>query len=617
MLVVAALAALAALPASAPAAINITDYSVVSANAQAGAASDVDITMQFCTQNTSDPNKWCLGGSDGSNGEFQNGLQRLAIGFPPGLVANTQGIPQCPINAFRGSVVSNLSGNPFDLLCPANSKIGEVEAYTTAGNAGALTPRPDPSSMNMTKRAQSAVYNLPPQGSEVARIGIFIEPDGIDPVHPILMEVPISLNGANGYGVTATTSDFTKDTNTTAPGNDPGRTANSHPVGIGVMIFKIAKLHIKLYGHASNGSPFMQNPTSCDPSYATLTANSFFGSNAGAQLGESSQRTAVYQATGCSNVAFSPSLTVKAGGTGQTAPNSSPPVNMSVAVPDDQASIDQAKVVLPESIRPKVSALAAHTCAKSTYDAGGCPAGARIGNLSINSPLSNQGISGPIYLVRDSKDDVNQLRLRLIAKLSGAVSMDVSGTATFTGNRSVATFNELPDVPISDFGISLYGGGDGIFTAMTDLCDSSLSADSTLSGANGKSVSSQIPITIEGCAAGASASIVSSTVDVDSGYAPILVHCSAQGRRCAGSLAVPGGTPGKVDIAAGATRTVAVKLSAATVKTLTKNRTLGLKATVSGNAPTSRNVTLKAEPKAKKKKRKKRKKGAKRSSRHR
>lgn len=600
MLVVAALMAFAVMPASAAAAVTIVDYSVTSANPQAGANSDVDISMQFCTANAADPTKFCLGAAP--NGEFQNGLQRLSIGFPPGLVANNQSVPRCSVDTFRQMRVNNTYG---DVLCPAGTQTGTAEIETAGGINLTLETWPNPLKTGPTDRAIGKIYNLTTEGSQLGRIGIFIEPDGGATAQtgyrPIRIEVPIAMSGANGYGVTAVTTDFQR--NSVSTGADPNKTSNAHMLNGGLSGplptpgIKIAKMNLKLFGRTSENLPFMQNPTSCEPTYAILDTNSLIGSN-GATLGEASSLKSVYEAHGCANVPFSPTLAVSAGRAGQTAPNSSPPVKMAVDVPAEQAALGEAKVVLPESIRPNVSALAAHSCAQGTFDAGGCPDSTRIGLLTMHTPLSDQTISGPIYLIKDP----GQLRMKLTAKLSGPVSMDIAGTASFSGNRSVATFTDLPDVPVSDFAISLYGGGDGVFTAVNDLCDSALSADSTLTGANGKVASSKIPISIEGCGTGSSASIVSSTVDVDSGYAPIVVACSAQGRTCSGTLGLSVGGQAAVRIRAGATRTVGVHLPPAIAKKLARKRRLGARATVSVSPGAAKAVTLKAEPRAKKKK---------------
>ena len=553
--------ALAILPASAPAAINIVDYNVSSANTQAGANSDVDVHMQFCSELppgsgvfcTSNSSNTTAGGIPPYGGEMQNGIRSLAISFPPGLIAATNSVPRCPLTTGNPT---NLSGVGFDemsiakngtshidYLCPRASEVGTVsiETVTTGPSTTTSWPALQPSTDTTQYGAIARIYNLAPVGSEAGRLGIFIEPDGwknngsVIGFKPIRLTVPIVLNTSNGLGATATTSNLLRHSLpngfdlrpwSTGPTGEvtQGPSANAAINNLGSQTnMKIVSMTMKFYGHTPLGTPFMENPTSCDAGYAHLEATSYYDFENGVSAG----RDVPYQATGCSSVPFAPSVTASAGGAGQTAPNSSPPVNLAVDVPDEQASLRDARVVLPAAIRPNVASLASHACAPSSYSSESCPAGARIGSLTLHSPLADGPISGPIYLVKD--EAAGALRVKLKTKLGGAVPMDIDGSASFTGNRSVASFTDLPDVPVSDFSISLYGGGDGIFTAVSDLCETSLSADSTLTGANGKTVNGQIPIKIEGCGGGSSASIVSSVADVDSGYAPVVVGCAATG----------------------------------------------------------------------------------------
>src|SRR4029078_10691944 len=124
--------------------------------------------------------------------------------------------------------------------------------------------------------------------------------------------------------------------------------------------------------------------------------------------------------------------------------------------------------------------------------------------------------------------------------LTGITTVSVEGVGTFDGNKSVATFDDLPDVPLTQMAISLAGGNNGVFTAVKDLCSSTPVASATLTGKNGKISSLKVPISIEGCRP-AAMTIGGASVPRKEGWAPITVSCKTEGTSCRGTLSLAGG----------------------------------------------------------------------------
>jgi len=549
---------------SSAAPIEIVKFNAQTSSAEAGANPNLTLEMSFCKLTAG---YYC------SPTQFGSQLNRLKFNLPAGLIANLQGRSACPEQIFRQMTSAS--------SCPGLSQVGTSAVRIIATG-------------NFPYSDVGQVFNLSSSGTDPGMLGIFFNPGG--GLRPVRIVATGSVQ--NGDQMLFTAPGLT---NTILNGD-----------GSVYMTFKLADVTLDINddGTGLEGSKrFLRNPTACGA--AT------FGLEAGAT--DNSQATAhsSYNITDCAALPFAPSLVAAAGTSGQTARNSSPPVAFTMSAPDGQASVSKVQLKLPPMLRPSSAALNAHSCRPEAYEAGSCPSSAQIGSLTVNTPSLNAPVAGPIYLVRVP----GQLRMRLIAKLTGPVSIDLEGSATFDGTNTVATFDGLPDVPVTSFALALNGANNGVFAAAANLCDSQPIADSTFYGKNGSTHSTRVPISITGCGT-PSVSIAQSSATVSAGYVPVVVGCSDKGASCSGTLSLVTKVgrarssaklrskslgQQKFTVAAGRKAVVMVKLPKARAKELGRKRKLKAVATAKvGGASINKNLLVKAAAKSKAKKKAKR-----------
>ena len=207
-------AAAALLPATAFAAVTLTDFKVEPASKQGGGHPNVTITQTFD-----------YGGS--STDSVKDAFVRLQ----PGLLGNPQNAAFCSQQQFQAD------------SCPADSKVGTVEVTATVHIL--VIPAPTTNS--------GTVYNLRPTGTEPARVGVVVAAAG--GLSKIFLQSPVFIRpGPDGYGLESTFADQPRDSS-----------------GIPIQITKVA---LTFNGKASKGS-FMRMPTSCAQGTSLSRANSW------------------------------------------------------------------------------------------------------------------------------------------------------------------------------------------------------------------------------------------------------------------------------------------------------------------------------------------------------
>ena len=216
--------------------------------------------------------------------------------------------------------------------------------------------------------------------------------------------------------------------------------------------------------------PFLDNPTSCGtPLSASLEILSYDG-------GTSFAETAFPATTGCDQLSFNPSLSAEPT-TAQADSASGLDVNLSVPqlespTTPSPSEIKAATVTLPKgfSINPN-AADGKTSCSDSeaqfgTENAAQCPEDSKVGTLSIESSALPGPLPGYIYLGKPQPG--SRYRLFLVAdgfgvhvKLPGSVIADPQ-----TG-QLVASFQDLPQSPFSDFDMHFFGSERGLLATPT------------------------------------------------------------------------------------------------------------------------------------------------------
>ena len=211
--------------------------------------------------------------------------------------------------------------------------------------------------------------------------------------------------------------------------------------------------------------PLLQNPTSCG---VPLTGGfdalyydfEFFHAD-----------TSMPATTGCDQLSFEPSLSVKPTTTQADTPAG---VDMDLVVPQTQSpstpspsEIKAASVTMPAGFSVNPNAADGKTVCTDAQGAFGtrgpaqCPEHSKVGTLVLDSSALPAPLDGAIYLGESKPGD--KYRLFLTAdgfsthvKLAGSVRLDAN-----TG-QVVAEFDDLPQSPFSDFNMHFFGAERGL-----------------------------------------------------------------------------------------------------------------------------------------------------------
>ncbi|MBS1869466.1 MAG: hypothetical protein JSS99_07355 [Actinobacteria bacterium] len=202
---------------------------------------------------------------------------------------------------------------------------------------------------------------------------------------------------------------------------------------------------------------FMVNPTSC----AEKQVRGMVESVAGRVVGVHDR----FRAADCGALPFHPRLRLFVGSRGHTAERSSTPLTAVLTQQPGEAGIRRVSVTLPSILSARLPVVE-DACTWEEFGAGRCEQ-ARIGSAVAVTPLLRDPLRGGVYLVRRL---VGHLPDLLVA-LRGQVSVDLVGRVAIPGgDHLAASFDAVPDVPISRFVMRLWAGRRGVVGLARNLC---------------------------------------------------------------------------------------------------------------------------------------------------
>jgi hypothetical protein len=377
--------------------------------------------------------------------ELDARTEELSIRMPPGFTGNPRAVPSCSM----GSFVSGYS-------CSPDSQVGVASVRTLLLSV-----------LNYV----APVYNLEPPhpDKEVARLGFYAA------TFPVFIEVGVRTAG--DYGLTATVHsanglDALLRAETTIWGDPADSSHDEQRVTIAEAL--------KCSGTANPGTACEQEPDHKRPS-GIKDPKWFFTNPSACQSGAIGFEAKSYQLPGqlftasaplppisdCTGLPFAP--TFEAEPTNHTA-GAPTGLKTKLVIPqhlgaDERATatMREARVTLPEGMQ--VAAGAANwidTCSDEQVGfhhevETACPDASKLGIATFTSPALSVPIEGTIY--QRSPSPGHQLGLWLTAdalglhiKLPGELEPDKQ-----TG-RLTAVFRGLPQVPVSEIGLNVWGG---------------------------------------------------------------------------------------------------------------------------------------------------------------
>jgi hypothetical protein len=229
-----------------------------------------------------------------------------------------------------------------------------------------------------------------------------------------------------------------------------------------------------------NGNPLTRMPTNCGTPASPTQISVVYASQT-----ETANASPDIAPTGCGSLAYAPQLTATA---------TKDPGDSGVQIVTDlkqaagEAGTSTAKLSIPGSVvQPNSVAATALLCSKPAPFTG-CTA---VGTASATSPLLSSPLTGSVYLTNGSSG------IGLTIAFPAPFSFNLSG-AVDLGNSAV-NFTNVPDLPLTDLGITLAGGPQSAF--ITNCAATTGTVTGSFTGQNGGSANSNPTFSLTGCPA--------------------------------------------------------------------------------------------------------------------
>jgi hypothetical protein len=391
-------------------------------------------------------------------GNGQQELKAATVALAPGMIGKLAGIPYCSAGAIAAAAGTSGAEQAAHPSCPAKSEVGvaTVKAGTgptplsITGKVFLSGPyRGAPLSLAVVTPATAGPFDL---GTVVVRVALFVDPE------------------------------------TTQV------TAVSDPIP---DVFGGAQLSIRQIELNLNRKEFTLNPTSCAKLQSAATLNGGGANPASSAAWSSFGATAPFQTSGCETLEFQPQLTIRfLGGRKATKRVGHPTLQATLEARKGDANIAAATVTLPPSEQLDQSHIKT-VCTRVQLAAQQCPAASVYGHASATSPLLEDGLSGPVYLVSS-----NHTLPDLLADLQGQVDVRLHGVIKSVGKKAriQTSFAPIPDVPVSKFTLTMEGGKKGLLVNSKDVCAKRYFSRIEFQAQNGKqSLKKRAPLKVGSC----------------------------------------------------------------------------------------------------------------------
>jgi uncharacterized repeat protein (TIGR01451 family) len=413
-------------------------------NTQAGAHADLTTMLAFNTIEGL--------GRDGEN-LLAGYPQRTIADLPPGFVGDLADTPTCSVADFSKQTVLNTP------TCPLDTQVGTTTFRLDLGFAVDFPTLP--------------VYNLTPNPGEVARLGFFAIEFGI--------QGEISVRPGD-YGVRTTFTNIDESLAAldsvalsiwavpSAPNHDAARGLVCAFGGSCEYCNEtecIPRGVINGQHSRSPEVPYLTNPTACsdEPLRAKLSSASWEQPDQTV-----SAEASIGSLTGCGLLEFSPWLTASPdtyrsdSPAGLTAEVKVPQEGLTSAEGFSAADIKNTTVTLPEGVVVNPGRASGLVACQISEDGVGqegpasCPNASRVGEAEVTTPLLKEKLKGGVYLLQSNPPNLKLLVTAyapargIYVKLVGEAKLDE------TTGQLTTTFTKTPQLPFSDFKLTLDGG---------------------------------------------------------------------------------------------------------------------------------------------------------------
>ncbi|HEY5976743.1 MAG TPA: hypothetical protein VIT85_02705 [Solirubrobacterales bacterium] len=383
-------------------------------------------------------------GIDLTRKDGEQELKGVEVTLPPGLTAKLAGVRYCPEETIAAAAANSGVAEKASPSCPAESLVGGASIVAGSGSqplsidgGKAFLAGPyngAPLSLAVITPATAGPFDL---GTVVVRVALFLDPKTAQ-VRTVTDAIPHVYGG--------TLLDL-----------------RSVSIDIDRPEFALNPTNCAAFAFAGNLRGGAGNPN--DPAgFSTVPVS------------------APFQAVGCESLGFGPKLFLRAfGGTKRKA---HPKVRAVLVARPGDANIARASVALPKGILLDQGAIS-QICTRVQFAAKKCPSNSVYGFAEAKSPLLDGPLKGNVYL-RSSDNTLPDL----VADLHGQVDIELAGRTDTTKNGRIRnTFDVVPDVPVSEFILTVRGGKKGLLINSRSLCKGKKKfARIELNAQNGKKV---------------------------------------------------------------------------------------------------------------------------------
>jgi hypothetical protein len=386
----------------------------------------------------------------------QQELKVVDVTLPKGHAANLTGVPYCPDSALAAAAANSGAAELAGPSCPSASMVGTASTLSGTGSnplridGKAYLAGPyqgAPLSLAFVTPAVAGPFDL---GTVVVRVALFVNPQTAQ-VHAVTSAIPDVYGGV--------------------------------------------KLDIRSIDVNIDRAKFMHNPTNCAAQSITGVINGG-GSDPTNPAAFSSYPVSVpFQATECNRLGFKPKLYTRLlGGKGTTTRGKHPKLRAILEARNGDANVARSALALPHALFLDQGHIRT-VCTRPQLASQTCPKAAVYGHAEAKSPLLENKLKGPVYLVSSNHELPD-----LVADLRGQVNIQLHGVISSVHGGIKTVFNELPDTPVSKFILRMEGGKKGLLVNSRNLCKDPLSSVMNLKAQNGKRVrNNQLPLKVSGC----------------------------------------------------------------------------------------------------------------------
>ncbi len=251
-------------------------------------------------------------------------------------------------------------------------------------------------------------------------------------------------------------------------------------------------LRLRSLSVAVNRPDFLFNPTDCGALATESTLTSTFAATQSA--------SSPFQVGNCGALAFKPSLKAATGARASKANGASLKASLVQGGQGGRrANIRSVFVELPRQLSARLKTLQ-QACPEATFAANpyACPAGSKVGDATVVTPVLPGRLSGPAYVVSHGGAAFPDLDLVL---QDGSVRVILVGNTDIAKGVTTSNFAAIPDAPVSSFALSLpIGAHSALASADKNLCKQKLLMPTIITAQSGAQIKQNVKTSVSGCA---------------------------------------------------------------------------------------------------------------------